>query len=312
MPLQVVSQLGDQADAAIKALLPGVQVRAVPLGYDAPEILDADVLLHYPDVRSGQAPALTPPDGWPGRLRLIQLISTGTDFYPDWLFTGPPVTSAAGLAGPPIAEYCLAVIFAAARHMPGVWMKSPGDWNRSLCDSVRGSRLGIYGFGSIGQSLARSALALGMEVAAVRRSSAPLGMDGVEQFREFADLIATCDHLVLAAPGTPETRHVVNAQTLAAAKPGLHLINVARGNLVDNDALLAALENGTVGRASLDVTEPEPLPAGHPFYADPRVFLSPHIANTGHAFLDALNRRAADNIGRVSRNEPLVGLVTRS
>ena len=304
----VASQFGDEANAAIASLVPGVRIRPVPLGYQAPDILDADVFLHIPDVRAERGGSSERPAGWPGRLRLVQVISTGTDFYPDWLFAGPAVTTAQGLAGPAISEYCLAAIFAAARDMPRIWMAGPQDWRRLQCQQVSGSTLGLFGFGSIGSTLARKALALGMRVAAVRRSREPLGIDGVEQLDQLGDLLARCDHVVLAAPGTAETRHVVNRETLAMARPGLHLVNVARGGLIDDDALLASLDNGTVGRATLDVTEPEPLPAGHRFYTHPRVFLSPHIANSGPAFLAAISRRAADNIKRLEAGGELVGV----
>ncbi|CAN5308324.1 D-isomer specific 2-hydroxyacid dehydrogenase family protein [soil metagenome] len=307
----VASQFAPSVNAGIAVRLPDAVIRAVPIGYDAPDLLEADVFLHSPDIRPGARLPAAPPPGWPGRLRLIQLITTGTDFYADWLFSGPPVASAVGLSGPPISEYCLAAIFAAARDMPGIWMKGAEDYTRRMAGSVRGSRLGIYGFGSIGRTLAAQALLLGMRVVAVRGSTAPLGMAGVEQAADMKVLIADCDHLVLAAPATPATRHIVDARALAVAKPGLHLINVARGGLVDQDALIAALDDGTLSRATLDVTEPEPLPTGHLLYTHPRVFLSPHVSASGQAYLDGIEARAADNIGRLARGEALVGLVAR-
>ena len=91
-----------------------------------------------------------------------------------------------------------------------------------------------------------------------------------------AELLATSDHLALVAPGTEATRHVINAASLAHARPGLHLVNVSRGSLIDQTDLLAALDAGRLGYASLDVTEPEPLPSGHPLYTHPRVYLSSH------------------------------------
>lgn len=113
---------------------------------------------------------------------------------------------------------------------------------------------------------------------ALRQSSAPFEVDGVEAARDIHDLFVRADHLVLAAPLTPATRHIVNAEVLNSAKPGLHLINIARGGLLDHEALLNALDNGNIGLASLDVTEPEPLPDGHPLYSHPRVRLSPHTS----------------------------------
>jgi phosphoglycerate dehydrogenase-like enzyme len=93
-----------------------------------------------------------------------------------------------------------------------------------------------------------------------------------------ADVVAQADHVVLAVPATPQTRHLIDAGVLAVAKPGAHLINVARGSVVDQAALLDALDRGTLGFATLDVTEPEPLPAGHRLYHHPRVRLTPHLS----------------------------------
>jgi len=115
----------------------------------------------------------------------------------------------------------------------------------------------------------RRALALGMQVRAVRRQSAALDMDGVQQAANIEDLMAASDHLALVAPGTEATRHVVNARALGLARPGLHLINVARGSLVDQQALIESLDAGQLSWASLDVTGPEPLPEGHPLHAQP-------------------------------------------
>lgn len=112
---------------------------------------------------------------------------------------------------------------------------------------------------------------------ALRQSQAPFSA-GVEAATDIHDLFARADHLVVAAPLTEATRHVINRDVLGSAKPGLHLINIARGGLLDQEALLEALDNGQIGLASLDVTEPEPLPDGHPLYTHPRVRLSPHTS----------------------------------
>ncbi|MEF7613547.1 NAD(P)-dependent oxidoreductase [Aquincola sp. MAHUQ-54] len=126
-----------------------------------------------------------------------------------------------------------------------------------------------------------------------------------------ADLRACrrADHVVLAAPGTPQTRHIVDAAALAHARPGLHLVNVARGSLVDQDALLAALDAGRIDSASLDVTEPEPLPAGHPFYTHPRVRLSPHTSAISPAQQTALVDKFVRNLARFDAGERLEDLL---
>ncbi len=117
------------------------------------------------------------------------------------------------------------------------------------------------------------------------------------------------DHLVLAAPATDATRHIVNRELLAEAKPGLHVINIARGSLIDNDALLDALANGRLGGASLDVTEPEPLPAGHPFYRHPRIRLSPHTSAIGPHNTAELARKFVRNFSAFTQGTALEDLV---
>jgi phosphoglycerate dehydrogenase-like enzyme len=104
---------------------------------------------------------------------------------------------------------------------------------------------------------------------------------------------------------TPATRHLLNDETFALVKPGAHLVNVARGGLVDTEALRRALDAGRIGRASLDCVEPEPLPAGHWIYADPRVRLSPHISWNGPEAHAGLIERFVENVGRYRRGEPL-------
>jgi hypothetical protein len=143
---------------------------------------------------------------------------------------------------------------------------------------VIGSTVGIIGLGAIGQEVARRAVALGAHVVAVRRGSAgAVTPEGVTLLANVEEVVARADHIVIAVPATAQTHRMFNAQLLARTKPGAHLIN-ARGSVVDQEALLAALDGGRLDFATLDVTEPEPLPDGHRLYTHPRVLLTPHIS----------------------------------
>jgi phosphoglycerate dehydrogenase-like enzyme len=181
-------------------------------------------------------------------------------------------------------------------------------WRRQHLGSLHGKTLGLIGFGAIGAAIAERAVPFGMRVLAHRRSTEAPSVPGVA----LADLnrtLSEADHLVLALPLTPATRHILGAEALAQTKPGVHVVNIARGGVLDHDALLAALDDGRVGSASLDVTDPEPLPAGHRLYGHPNVNISPHLSAGGSAdtqgfvtlFLDNLNRflTGADLTGRV-------------
>jgi phosphoglycerate dehydrogenase-like enzyme len=121
--------------------------------------------------------------------------------------------------------------------------------------------------------------------------------------------MARSDHLVIAAPLTQETRGIFDAAVFASAKPGLHLINVARGEIIDQAALLAALDSGHVAATTLDVTAPEPLPAGHPFYAHPKVRLTPHSGWTSDENADRLTEKLLGNLDRFLAGKPLLDVV---
>lgn len=277
----IASQLDEDYNDVIRARLrtvhPEAQVIGVPVGVPSDLPPQANILLLRPiNVRGYTAPE-TPPPGWPYGAQWVHLVSSGIDFYPQWLFNGPPVTTSRGSAADNLAEFALAAIFAASKHLPDIWVKD-SQWNFTPLRPLKGTTLGILGFGAIGERLAQKAHALGIKVVALRQSPTPFGIDGVEAARDIHDLFARADHLVLAAPLTEATRHIVDRDVLGSAKPGLHLINIARRGLVDQEALLEALDNGQIGLASLDVTEPEPLPDGHPLYTHPRVRLSPHTS----------------------------------
>src|SRR5262249_36116582 len=171
--------------------------------------------------------------------------------------------------------------------------------------------LGLVGLGGIGRAVAERALPFGMRVRACRRTAAPAGIDGVELV-DFATLVATSDHVVLAVPSTPDTRRLFDRTVFAALKPGVHLVNIARGSLVDHDALREALDDGRVALASLDAVEPEPLPEGHWLYSHPRVRLSPHISWSAPGAVDVLIECFIDNLHRYRAGEPLTGVVDRA
>jgi phosphoglycerate dehydrogenase-like enzyme len=272
----VLSQWGAPIDALIRQARPDLRLQALahPLPWPLPD--QARVLLARPFSLAERG--LPAPAGWPFGLQFVQLISVGLDVYPRWLLATPglPVSSAHGSSSTTIANFALASILRVQLRLLERRALQAADWRYTEAPSLAGSRLGLVGFGGIGQALAQQALALGMRVSALRRSDAPLGLAGVERAANLAELLQTSDHLVLVAPGTAQTRHLINAQSLAQVKPGLHLVNLARGSLVDQDALRLALDDGRIGWASLDVTEPEPLPAGHWLYSHPRVWLTPH------------------------------------
>ena len=233
-------------------------------------------------------------------------------FVPPMLARGVKLTTSAGSNAEPVAQTAIAGLLMLARRFPQ-WLDAQRRhaWEPMRGDAVpadlRGQTIMVVGLGNIGMPIARFCQALGMHVIGLRRT--PKGasdpVDEVHPPAKFADLLMRCQWLLLACPYTPETHHLVNAATLAKLPPGAALINVARGRVADEPALIEALKNGQLGCAYLDVFEKEPLPAESPLWDLPNVVLSPHNAS-----ISAGNdRRSAEmfllNLEKWARGEPL-------
>ncbi len=246
-------------------------------------------------------------------VRWVQLSGTGINGMPPEILSAPIVTCARGASAIPISEYVLGAMLAFGRGFPQNWLKdAPKNWNFQRMTTLSGSTLGLVGLGGIGERISRLALAFDMRVVAMRRTDSASPEPGVEVVTKLADLLSVADHLVLAAPGTDRTRHMIDEDALTRVKPGVHLVNIARGSLVDQEALRVALDDGRVARASLDVCEPEPLPAGHWLYSHPKVFLTPHSSWSSEAFFAAAVDIFCANLRRYLSGEPLVGIVDQA
>jgi len=239
---------------------------------------DAEIL-----VTGGFAAWKNTPDDWrfPEALAWTQVQSTGVEVYPRALMQHGIMTCGRGLNAVPIAEFVMAAILRIEKRLDETRAGNAADWETPSIGRLYGRTLGLIGYGTIGQAIARRAEAFDMKVIVNRRGGWDTVPDGITPCDSPEEVIAKADHLVLAAPLTDETSGMVDAALLAKARPGLHLINISRGGLVDQEALLEALEAGAIAHATLDVTTPEPLPDGHPLYGDPRVFISPHISWAG-------------------------------
>jgi phosphoglycerate dehydrogenase-like enzyme len=148
-----------------------------------------------------------------------------------------------------------------------------------------------------------------MRVRALRRRPEPSPVDGVEVVGSLDELLSEADHLVLAAPATSRTRRLIDADALGLVKPGVHIVNIARGALVDQDALRAALDDGRVAMATLDTVDPEPLPAGHWLYSHPKVRLSAHVSWASPAGMARTVEIFVDNLRRYAAGEPVLHVV---
>ena len=303
--------------SALLAGLPGITEAAhIPQEHRWALPTDVDVLfvLHGEGEDRDAANHAQRPEGWPGQVRLVQLASAGADDYPPWLWEAPQVASASGTTAIPIAEYALAVMLAHAKRLAEVTLK-PGDaWpDRQLFINqplalLHGRTLGLVGLGNIARRVGQLAHAFGMTVIAARASAAP-SPDPWISVAPLDEVVARADQLVLAAPITPATQHMLNGERLARMKADAHIVNVGRGGLIDQAALLAELGKGRLW-ASLDVTDPEPLPPGHPLLGHPRVRITPHISWSNPDINKAILQRLAENIRRLGAGEPLLGTVS--
>ena len=293
---------GDGLQRAPPELLKAVRSARVYMGYGIPaEVLGAGPGLEW--VHSGAA-------------------GVGSSLGPEMLSREILFTNSAGIHAEPMSETVLAMIFHFARGLDlavraqreGRW-SAPSYWAADApVTEVGGATVGIVGYGGIGRAVARRAAALGCRVLALRRRRAAGGGEGVEVVAGRDGLnrvLSQSDYVVLTVPETGETRGIMTRKRLFSMKPGAVLINVARGRLVDEDALLEALNSGHLRGAGLDVFHSEPLPGGHPFYAHPNVVMTPHVSATTRRFWDRETDLITDNIARFVSGEPLRNLVDK-
>ena len=221
---------------------------------------------------------------------------------------GITVCNCPGYSDNTVAEHALALLLAVARHLPRLDADlRAGCWNQaSMGMELKGSMLGIVGFGGIGQRFAALAKAIGMRVMVWTRTPDPKrAREAGVEFVALDRLFAECDAISLHVAGTPETEGMIDAATIARMKPGALLVNTARGELVDEGALIDALRSGRIRAAGIDVYREEPLPASHPFLGLDNVVLSPHVAyNTPEAAI-ALHDIAVECLVRYFEGEPM-------
>ena len=242
----------------------------------------------------------------------LQVVQTLTAGYEEFLPLVPPgvtLCNAAGLHDTSTAELAVALALASGRHLDDFARHQPAgawrfEWGRALADQ----RVLIIGYGHIGQAIERRLD--GFEVASVTRVArhARTGPPPVQPIEDLHRLLPRADVTFLIAPHTPQTEGMIGAPELALLPDGALLVNVARGKLVDTDALVAGLETGRI-LAALDVTDPEPLPPDHPLWRQPGVLISPHVGGASSAFFPRADRLMAAQLNRFMAGQPLENVV---
>jgi phosphoglycerate dehydrogenase-like enzyme len=314
-----VAQLLLDPDEALHVLVPSGAIGAQI------EALSPRVRAHRVDPDAGapggdamQAQVWVPRNGSPGvpdngflealpRLQLVQLLSAGAEKFLGRLPEGVLLCNARGAHTPATAEWAMAAILAAQRGIPFfVREQAAGRWSFTTHSSLVGARVLIVGAGDIGQTIGRMLAGFDVELTYVARTA----REGVRSTADLPQLLPDADVVILIVPVTPETIGMVDAAFLAAMPDGALLVNAARGRIVDTDALLAELAAGRL-RAVLDVTDPEPLPAGHPLWSAPGVLITPHVGGEVPQTGDRATATAVDQITRVLAGEPLANVVDR-
>jgi len=255
-------------------------------------------------------------------LRWIQLASAGSDFIQrEGLFVQRPdmlLTTASGVHEVPISEHIIASILHFSRGFPrAVRNQAARNWERYQADEVQGRMVCFIGYGPIARKAAALCQALGMRVTAIRASIAEQqpGFEAVGRFyppTELNQVLAEADYVVLAAPRTPQTENILSAAQFDAMKETAVLVNISRGALVDQPALIDALQEGKIGGAALDVFAEEPLPESSPIWEIPNVLVTPHIAGSNPHYDKRVTELFIDNLHRYLANEPLKNLVDKN
>ena len=220
-------------------------------------------------------------------------------------------TAARGIYAETVAEHTLALMLAGLKLLPEYARATTWDHDaKQKGRLLRGSTVVVVGAGGIGQEVIRYVQPLGSHVIAVTRSGRKVeGADECLAASDLHEVWPRADIVVLAAPSTAETHHLIGAPELAALPEHAVVVNIARGSLIDTDALVDALATGSIGIAALDVTDPEPLPDGHPLWTEPRAFITPHAANPAPEQMPRLCALLVENLRRYADGQELRGRV---
>ena len=307
----------------IRAVSPEIRVKdgaalvAAELRGDNSQKKKLTSLLAWADVIFGLA---APPDtaARATNLKWIQVISAGVDRWRATDVWNSPVilTGVSGIHATPVGEFAMALMLMFAKNAPCSFrMMQTRQWRHYPTHTLRGKTVGIVGLGHIGKEIARLASAFGMKVLATRRSvrlpRKVRNVDLVLPQSHLRQMLRKSDYIVLSVPLTPETRHIIGERELHAMKPSARLINVGRGQLVDEKALIRALDEKRIAGAGLDVTCTEPLPKESRLWSFDNVIISPHLSWAMENYLSHATHVFCENLHRYITGKKLLNVVDR-
>lgn len=253
-------------------------------------------------------------------LRWVHAIASGVDslLFPDFVESDVVLTGEKGLVGGHLADTGFGLLLALTRQIHTAIKLGPDAWEhrvemRMQEIELEGLTMGVIGFGGTGRAMAKRAVAFGMNTIAVDEFPSPgdHGVDEVWSTDRMGELLAVSDVVAVCCPLTPTTDKLINAKTLATMKPGAILVNVTRGEIIDDEALVSALASGHLGGAALDVAPGEPLPADHPLFSLANVAMTPHTAGASQLRAPRNVARFVENLRRAQAGQPLDGVVDK-
>ena len=297
--ITILSHVGDLP--MVRAELNDVHV--IPIPNDRP----LDDLAHGQVLVTTMVGAKNLPDVLGRGVRWVHTVGTGVDRFPFDLIGDRQLSCSRGTTSDFIAEWVVAQLLAAAKRLPESWVtEPPARWGgEHQLGTLRNTSVAILGFGAIGVAVATRLAPFGCKMRALRRSATPSPVPDVQLVSSIDELVSDADHLVLAAPLTAATRGIVDRRVIGALKPGAHLVNVSRAELVEEADLRQALDDHQLGLASIDVSWIEPLPAGHWLYDHPRVHFSPHLSWSGPGVQDTMQQSFITNFHAWRDGRPL-------
>jgi phosphoglycerate dehydrogenase-like enzyme len=325
----VSCQIEDDCVASITAVSPRLHVQVGAPAAHLPKARQRNILFPPADINDllGDADVLFTfkiPDGLLARaprLRWIQFTSAGVDQAAGLGLESTDIilTTTSGIHAHTMSEYVLATMLMFTHRFPrALRQQMAHQWKRYAAGDLAGKTVGIVGYGHIGQAVARPALAFGMEVFATRRSvTAPreVAVEGgtvhLLPASQLHQLLERSDFVVMAVPLIRETVRLIGEAELGAMKRTAYLVNISRGSVIDEPALLRALQEGRIAGAALDVFETEPLPGDSPFWDMENVILTPHSAGSNENYNSRATAIFRDNLARYLAGQPLINVVDK-
>lgn len=313
MKLIIPESIANEIEPRVREIAPeAVIVRIAADGTPDGDIGDADALLRWWISQAAFQRVLREAP----KLRWVQTASAGVDsvLVPELKGRDLVLTNSAGAHGIPISEFVLAGMLAHAKRLRALAALTPENaWPQGRdmqLGELHGTTALILGLGNIGREVAKRAAAFGVTVYANRRHPAPEeGIQRVVGENEWHDLLPECDFLIICTPLTPATRGIVDAAALREIKQGAYIINIARGQIIQTDALLEALHAGKLSGALLDALPEEPLPADHPLWHAPNVWITPHISASSPRTQERSLNYFFENLRRFVAGEELANIV---